>query len=290
MVNPLKKYKGQIISPEQGAHYPAFELGKEQNVRLLRSYIDSTTMPISIMLGQFLRSIGCTHVELFELEFRDLFPTEKEQWVWNTGLAPLNGRDSKMFQFGMPRATATAMTETTLGLKPSTLSHTIHGQQPSETELRFLTQLGQVLVAAITANTPALQELTWQLQQSDAPQEKGYYLRLQLMFPEHSWPLTLYWYNAFAELQEQCCDQAKIEYPVTQPQLEMSLMKIPVQLKATLFSTKLTIAELEKLLQGEPLPVSLPEQSTLGNGNFVMGVGRLYDRNGHLVFHLNDAS
>ncbi|MCP2006024.1 type III flagellar switch regulator (C-ring) FliN [Buttiauxella sp. JUb87] len=290
MVNQKKSYKSRVIAPEQGKLYPTMELGQEQEIRLLQVYVDSAMERISIMLGQFLRSVGCIRVEPLELEFRELSPVEQKQWIWCAALAPLGGRASKMFRFGMHRATSAFLTESALGLKPANPADTNNDQPPSETELRFLNLLGNTLTQGVIAENPYLQELSWQQQPSDSPERKGLCMTMQLVFHEHTWPLTLHWHTEFAELLDKGSDQTPVAPPITRHQLEESLRKIPVQLKTTLFSRKLTILELEQLLQGELLPIVLQERVTLGCGGFSMGVGRIYDRNGHLAFQLHDVS
>ena len=290
MVNQTKTDKSRVIAPEQGKRYPTMELGQEQEIRLLQTYVDGAMERISIMLGQFLRSIGCLRIEPVELRFRELSAQEQTPWIWCAGLAPLNGRARKMFRFGIPRPAVTAMTEATLGLNSGFGQEMSDHQPPSETELRFLHQLGQPLIQGVIAESPGLQALSWQQQPSDSPEKKGLCLTMQLVFQDQTWPLTLYWHTTFAELLEKSGDQLPVAPPITRLQLEESLRRIPVQLKTTLLSTKLTIVELEQLLQGEILPIVLQERVTLGCGNFSMGAGRLYDRNGHLVFQLHDVS
>lgn len=290
MVNQKNMLKAQVIPPEQGNRYPTMELGQAQELRLLQAYVESVVERISIMLGQFLRSVGCIRIEPLELEFRELSSAEQEQQVWCAALAPLGGRTSKMFRFGVHCAAANAMTEATLGLKPRIPFSTQSNLLPSETELRFLNRLGQVIIQGTTAENAALQALDWHLQPSDTPEKKGLCLTMQLIFQDHTWPLTLHWHMKFAELLEKLSGQDTHTSPITRSQLEASLAKIPVQLKTTLLSTKLTMAELERLLLGEILPVAPQERVTLGCGNFSMGVGQLYDRNGHLVFQLHDVS
>lgn len=290
MVNQTKIDKNRVIAPEQGKQYPTVALGQEQEIRLLQTYVDGAMERISIMLGQFLRSIGCVRIEPVELGFRELSAVEQSTWIWCTALAPLNGRVRKMFRFGLPKMATAAMTEATLGLKPAFHQEISDERPPSETELRFLHQMGQPVIQGVIAESPPLQALSWQQQPSDAPEKKGLCLTIQLVFQENTWPLTLYWHTTFAELLEKSGDPLPVAPPITRLQLEESLRRIPVQLKTTLLSTKLTIVELEQLLQGEILPIVLQEQVTLGCGNFAMGAGRLYDRNGHLVFQLHDVS
>lgn len=290
MVSQKKIYKSRVISPEEGRLYPSMELGQAQELRLLQTYVDDVTERVSIVLGQFLRSLGCLRVEPLELEFRALSPAEQGQWVWCAALAPLDNRSRKMFRFGVPRAAAAAMTEATLGLNSGIRFETSCDQPPSETERRFLSRLGDAVTQGIVAENSLLRALDWQQQSSSASERKGLCLKMRLVFQEQSWPLTLYWHMAFADLLERLCDRRQTASSITRSQLESSLEKIPVQLKTTLLSTRLTMAELESFLQGEILPVSPLERVTLGCGSFSMGMGQIYDRNGYLVFQLHDAS
>lgn len=290
MANKTQKNKGQVIAPEQGNLFPTIELGQVQEFRLLHASVDGAMERISRILEQFLRSVGCLRVEPLELTFRELSPVEREQWVWCAALAPHGGRARKMFRFGVHRAAVTAMTETALGLKPGAQIEANGTQPPSETERRFLNRMGQTLTQGVRTEYPALHDLDWQQQPTDSPEKKGLCLTLRLVFQDQSWPLTLYWHMAFSELLEKVTDPKPVASPITRPQLEASLRKIPVQLKTTLFSTKLTMVELEQFLRGEVLPVAPLERVTLGCGSFSIGVGQLYDRNGHLAFQLHDVS
>ncbi|MDA8479974.1 hypothetical protein NNO04_14840 [Citrobacter sp. Awk 4] len=290
MANKTQKKKGHVIAPEQGNLYPTIELGLVQEFRLLHTYVDGTMERISRLLEQFLRSVGCLRVEPLELAFRELSPAEREQWVWCAALAPHGGRARKMFRFGVHRSAVTAMTETALGLKPGTQIEVNGDQPPSETERRFLNRMGQALTQGVKTEYPALHDLDWQQQPTDAPEKKGLCLTLRLVFQEQSWPLTLHWHMAFSELLEKVTDQKPMASPITRAQLEASLRKIPVQLRTTLFSTKLTMVELEQFLRGEVLPIAPLERVSLGCGSFSIGGGQLYDRNGHLAFQLHDVS
>lgn len=290
MVSQTKIYQGRVISPEQGRAYPTMELGQTQEIRLLKAYVEGAMERIRVVLGQFLRSVGCIRVEANEWEYRELSAEEQAQWVWCVASAPLNKRTRKMFRFGMPSAAVIAMTETTLGVKPGISSDRLDEPSPSETEWRFLNRLGHAITQGVIAENIGLLALDWQQQPSDMPTKKGLCLTMQLVFQDRSWPLTLHWNMAFAELLETVSDRTSPVPPFTRAQLEASLEKIPVQLKTTLLSAKLTMADLDLLLQGEILPVSPLERMTLGCGNLSMGVGKLYGRNGHLVFQLHDMS
>lgn len=290
MVSQIKIYKGRVISPEQGRIYPTMELGQAQEIRLLQAYVEGAMERITVVLGQFLRSVGCLRVEANEWEYRELSAQEQAQWVWCAALAPLSKRTSKMFRFGMSCAAAIAMTEATLGLKPGIRSDRLDEPSPSETEWRFLNRLGHAITQGVIAENIALLALDWQQQPSDMPARKGLCLTMQLVFQDRSWPLTLHWHMAFAELLETVSDRTPLVSPITRAQLEASLGKIPVQLKTTLLNARLTMTDLDLLLQGEILPVAPLERMALGCGNFSMGVGQLYDRNGHLVFQLHEVS
>lgn len=290
MVSQTKIYKGRVISPEQGNIYPTMELGQAQELRLLQAYVEGSMERIAVVLGQFLRSVGCLRVEANEWEFRELSAEERSQWVWCAASAPLGKRTSKMLRCGVPGVAATVMTEATLGLKPGIGSDKLGDSSPSETERRFLNRLGHAMSQGVIAENVALQSLDWQQQSSDVPARKGLCLTMQLVFQDRSWPLTLYWHMAFAELLETVSDRTQSASPIPRAQLEASLEKIPVQLKTTLLNARLTMADLERLLQGEILPVAPLERMSLGCGNFSMGVGQLYDRNGHLVFQLHEVS
>lgn len=290
MVSQTKIYKGRVLSPAQGKFYPTMELGQAQDLRLLQAYVEGAMERITVVLGQFLRSVGCLRVEANEWEFRELSAQEQVQWVWCAASAPLGKRTRKMFRFGMPCAAAMAMTEATLGLKPGIRSDKLGEPSPSETEWRFLNRLGHAITQGIIAENVILQALDWQQQPSDMPSSKALCLTMQLVFQDRCWPLTLHWHMVFAELLETVCDRAPSALSITRAQLETSLEKIPVQLKTTLLNAKLTMADLDLLLQGGILPVAPLERMSLGCGNFSMGVGQLYDRNGHLVFQLHEVS
>lgn len=264
-------------------------LGSVQEIRLLQTHVEGCMGRIALVLGQYLQAVGCARVELLGMELRTLSPVELEQWVWSSAVAPLDNRSSTMFQLGVHRTAAAAMTEAALGLKPNIRTDAMT-EQPSETELRFLNRLGSVVTQEVIAENPALQGLEWLQYSSDAPEKKGLCLAMQLIFQEQSWQLTLYWSMAFAQLLDKLSGRSQAPAAFSRAQLEASLTQIPVQLKAVLLNTKLTMAELEQLMQGTILPITLQERVSLGCGGFTMGAGQLYDRQGHSVFQLHDAS
>lgn len=289
MVGQVKVHRGRVIPPEQGSIYPTMALGSVQEIRLLQTHVEGCMGRIALVLGQYLQAVGCARVELLGMELRTLSPVELEQWVWSSAVAPLDNRSSTMFQLGVHRTAAAAMTEAALGLKPNIRTDAMT-EQPSETELRFLNRLGSVVTQEVIAENPALQGLEWLQYSSDAPEKKGLCLTMQLIFQEQSWQLTLYWSMAFAQLLDKLSGRSQAPAAFSRAQLEASLTQIPVQLKAVLLNTKLTMAELEQLMQGTILPITLQERVSLGCGGFTMGAGQLYDRQGHSVFQLHDAS
>ena len=291
MVYQMKKSKSRVIPPKQASKYPTIELGQVQELRLLQSYVEGCIGRVTVALGLFLRQAGVARVELVDLALSELSLAEQESWVWCAGATSLDNRMCKMFQVGMPRSAASIMTTMALGLTPTALPESHASSAPSETELRFLNRMNDVVKQEIVAENTSLQGVHWLHQPTGLPEKKGLCLTLRLVFEEKIHNLIIYWHTAFAELLESVSGHSQDDLPITREQLESTLEKIPVQLKAVLLSTKLRVSELELLLQGEILPVALLERVPLGCGNFTMGFGQLYDRKGHLVFQLhNDAS
>lgn len=267
---------------------PVIELGQVQERRLLQTYVEGCMGRVTLALGLFLRQAGVNRVELIDLELRDLSQAEQASWVWCAAVTTLDNRACKMFQVGVPRFAAGTMTALTLGLTPIVLPESLAAGAASETEMRFLNRLNEVVKQEVIADSSTLQGLHWLPQSAGTPEKKGLCLTLRLVSEEKSHDLIIYWHGAFAELLETFSSDSQDVSPITREHLESVLEKIPVQLRATLLNTKINISELKQLLQGEILPVTLLDRIVLGCDNFTMGFGHIYDRKGSLVFQLRN--